>query len=245
MVTGFICRHFALQLLAGGVKIAKRVKNLVTDEFVVVTKTFFIHDFVARKDNGVIKRTAPCKAHRPHGFDFVQEAESPCTGDIGNKHAIVEFDRHALIVDCLAGEIDFEIDLKAMPRFDPRGAALVFDFNRFQNLNYLTRCILFLNPDAIDQEVERCRTAIHNRHFVGINVDQNVVDALPRKGCHQMFDGANLDPGTPVTKAGAKLRIDHTIVTCRKQRLAIQIRAAEYDTVIFRCRVQGDADFMT
>ena len=64
MVAGLVRRDLALQLLAGGVKIAKGIKNLVADELVIITKTFLVHDFVTRKHDRIIKRTAACQAHR-------------------------------------------------------------------------------------------------------------------------------------------------------------------------------------
>ena len=132
-----------------------------------------------------------------------------------------------------------------MGRLNTCCAAVIFDFNCFEHFDDLTRGILFLDADTIDQEVERCGTAIHNRNFVGIDIDQNVINARSGKGSHQMFDGADLDATGSVAQTGAQAGVDHAIVTCREQRLVIQIRAAKYDAMINRGRVQCDADLVT
>ena len=46
-------------------------------------------------------------------------------------------------------------------------------------------------PDLLDRSNEGGGTAIHDRHFRAIELDDRIIDAKPAQGRHQMFDGGN------------------------------------------------------
>jgi len=85
-------------------------------------------------------------------------------------------------------ELDFEIDLEAIERIEPRPLIAVLDLYRLANANEALRSTLLLEARRLQQENERTRAAIHDGNFGTTDLDECVVDAEAREGRQQMLD---------------------------------------------------------
>ena len=78
---------------------------------------------------------------------------------------------------------------------------------------------------------------VHDRHFLGGDVDKGVVDAEAEKRRHQVLHGR--DPGAVVLEHGRHRGVGHVGGARRDRRVAGQVRPAEDDAGVDRRRAQG------
>ena len=93
----------------------------------------------------------------------------------------------------------------------------------------------------MQQEHERCRAAVHDRNFFGVDVDIKIVDTQAGAGRHQVFNGRN---------ARAVLlehRCQTGITNGRSRRMDFhglgQVDAGKDNAGIGRSRAQGQRHF--
>src|SRR5262245_36132916 len=84
------------------------------------------------------------------------------------------------------------------------------DAHRLQHLDELARLRQFANARLVDGGNEAGGTAIHDRHFAGIDLDETVVDVEASQGRQQVLDGAHRHSGI-VAEHGAQGQVFHRL----------------------------------
>src|SRR6266851_5105859 len=92
----------------GEIEIAKRVEQLVTNEFVSIAQPTLVEDGVAADHDGIIERAAARQTGRAHAVDLVQKAEGSSAADLRLEGFAVEIDAEILLADRTASEINLE-----------------------------------------------------------------------------------------------------------------------------------------
>ena len=119
-----------------------------------------------------------------------------------------------------------------------RGRALAGRYlDGLQHADGLARNRLLDDPGALDQEDERRRAAVHDRHLGPIEIDHDVVDAEARERRHQVFDGRDAKT-VAVAEARAHLGGADVLVG-RRHRRAANVGAPKPDA---RSRLGGMQD---
>ena len=121
-------------------------------------------------------------------------------------------------------------------------AAVLFDANRLKNLDVFARAIEFGDTDLVDGFDEGQGTAIHDRHFVAVDFNIDIVDRQSPQGREQMLDSGNGHPAF-ATQDRTKLRVRHGANI--RRNLSRNIAAAANDEPYSRihfCRMQNDGN---
>src|SRR5690606_17882994 len=176
------------------IKVANGVKNFMFDEFVFKAKTVRIQDAVFIHDNGVVKAAAPCQADGAQCLDFAGKPEGTCAGDCLDVGIFLEIDlgKVGRGIDSRMLEVNRERQREAVVRFETRPLgvlALTFSyFNRLKHTQEFFRCSLFLPTNTAQKINESARAAIRGGHFVGSQVNVQIVDTQASQSRHQMLD---------------------------------------------------------
>ncbi|MNT29283.1 hypothetical protein D3C72_1650150 [compost metagenome] len=138
-------------------------------------------------------------------------------------------------------EVDLEAQLEAVVRLQARpllvGALAFAHLDLAQHADEAARRLLQLDARALQQEHEGRGRPVEDRHFVGRDVDVEVVDAQARAGGHDVFDGLHL--GAARGDGGRQARVvDRFGGHADLDRLG-QVDAAEHDARVGRGRSQG------
>ena len=193
--------------LAGDVQVANGVQDLVLDELVVVAQAVAVEHAVVIDNDDVVHVAAQAEAAGAHHLHVLGEAEGAGACDVALVDAggKVELDAPAGGVHGGVVELDLEAELVAVEGLQPgplqRGANALADLHRFPDADETLGRVLHFDAGVLQQEDEAGRAAIEDGHFVACDVDAEVVDAQPRAGRHQVFDGLHL--GRAGVAAGA------------------------------------------
>src|SRR5215472_2126815 len=109
-------------------------------------------------------------------------------------------------------ELDLEVHLEAIEGLELRPLVAVLDAQALLDADETLRPPLLLDARRLQQEDERPRAAIHDRHLGSGQLDDGVVDPKSRKRREQVFDGR--DTGVAAPECGAERRVTD-IVRCR------------------------------
>src|SRR5438034_4934197 len=160
-----VARAYAAKLTddraACEIKIAKRVEQLVANEFIIIPQAAGVQDVIAADDDDVVERPAAPEARRPKSVDLVEKAKRARSTDLrlerpgGLKH-------HAgiLAVDQWIVEINRKAHRKAVIRQQCCSCIGLGHGDRFEHLDGPPRCILLDDAGALDQEQEWRRAAV-------------------------------------------------------------------------------------
>ncbi len=166
----------------------------------------------------------------PEPLDVAHESEGPRPRQLFAEVASLEVVDIGLPADDLAVEVDLDLDLPAVVRTKLGDRATRLDPDRLQHLYVTTPRRLADHADLLDRIDERFRAAVHDRHFVTVDLDLDVVDAEAADGGQQVLDRGDL-AGTGVAEHGRQRGGHH--VGMRRGHFGIQagvrIGLAEHD----------------
>ena len=109
--------------------------------------------------------------------------------------------------------------------------------------NELLGSILLNDAHRVDQVNERRSAAVHNRNLFAGELDDQVVDAQPPEGGHQVLYSRHL--GALLSNAGGQRRVRNVLRLSANRRRTVQIGPHERDTAVFPGRAKGHPDFLT
>ncbi|MOA06272.1 hypothetical protein D3C78_1259030 [compost metagenome] len=108
------------------------------------------------------------------------------------------------------GEVDFETQLEAVVGVEARPLeVLAFAFTHFHgpfDADEALGRILQLHARALQQEHEGRRGAVENGHFLGRDVDVQIVQPQAGDGRHQVLDRVHLGPALANRRGHARVR---------------------------------------
>ena len=220
------------------VDVADRIQDLVDHELVGVAQPVLVEYPVVVEHDGVVHAAAERQVALAQRLDIAQKTERARAAHFLQEGRRRKVDARVLaeLVEHRVIEIHLEVHLESVerPKFGPLVA--VFDTHRFPDADEFLRRILFLDAGGLQQEHERAGAAVHDRHFRGGQVDDDVVDAEACKCRHQVLDGRNLD-AVPDQRRAQHRFADEQRIGRNVDRL-VEIDAAEQDAGIFRGRPQ-------
>ncbi|SPA45666.1 conserved hypothetical protein [Cupriavidus taiwanensis] len=192
-MAGFVRHIGADQRMAHHVQVADRIQDLVAHELVAVAQFLVVEHAVLVQHDRVVQAAAARQAHFAQGLDLVRKAEGAGAGNLAHVAGVGEIDREGLagLVDRRVAEVDGERQLEAEERLQPRQLVAFAHFHRLLHADEGLGRILLLDASRLQQEHERRRAAVHDRDFLGVDVDIEIVDAQAGAGGHQVLDGGN------------------------------------------------------
>src|SRR5438128_1530027 len=98
------------------IKIAKRVEQLVANEFVIIPQAAGVQDVIAADDDDVVERPATAEARGPKSVDLVEKAKRAGSTDLRLERPCLEHHAGILPVDQRIVEINLEAHRKAVIR---------------------------------------------------------------------------------------------------------------------------------
>src|SRR5215831_16364685 len=101
-------------------------------------------------------------------------------------------------------ELDLEVDLEAIEGLELRPLVAVLDAQPLLHADETLRPPLLLDARRLQQEDERPRTAVHDRHLGSRQLDDGVVDPESRKRREQVLDGRDTRLAAPEGGAGCR-----------------------------------------
>src|SRR5688500_9465230 len=186
-VTRPVCNHPAKDRLADQREIAKKVEDLVADEFVGIPEGRFVQHSVLGQNNRILERAA---AHKTAGLERLYlMVETERTRGC-NQIAVIpgrDNDLALLMTDQRMLESDLILDAEVPRRIDRNGFALFFQLERFRNSHIVPFHGKRDQPDAPDRLRVWLRAAVKNRNLEVVEFDVSVVDAERIQSREQMF----------------------------------------------------------
>ena len=140
-------------------------------------------------------------------------------------------------------ELDGEVQAEAIEGLEAGDLVAVAHFHRLADADEALGRFLLGDARRLQQEHERARGAVHDRHFGGRQFHIDVVDAQPGQRRQQVFDG--LDLGRAAGQAGAQRGLGDQLGLRGHFHHRVQIDAAEHDAGIDRGRTQREKDLLS
>ncbi len=231
---------------ADDVEVADGVEDLVLHELVVIAQAVGIEHLVVVHDDGVVEPAAQGQAARAHHLHVLREAEGARARDVARVVARAEVELHALAggIHGGVGEVDFEAQLVAVVGLEPRPLELLAlalaHLDGARDADELLRCVLQHHAGALQQEHEGGRRAVEDGHFLGRDVDVEIVQPQSRAGRHEVLDRVHL--GAAHADGGGHARIHDGFGPDRDVHGFGQVDAAENDARVRRGGTQRELD---
>ena len=141
-------------------------------------------------------------------------------------------------------EIDIKLQLKAVVGVKARPfKALAFAFTHFHGLldaDKFLGSVLQLNASTLQQEHERGRRSVQNRHFFGGDIYVQVINTQAVQGRHQVLDGVHL--GIAHTNGGRHARVHNRLGMDGHIHRLWQVHATKHNARIRLRRAQCHLD---
>lgn len=242
-VAGFDGDDVAGEFAPGEHEVADEVEGFVAGEFVVEAHGLLGHDFFATDDDGVFKRAAFDEAFVEEGLDVFVKGEGACGGDFvfvefGGDHGGEVLHEAAVFADVGDGDAELLVgddgDEGAIAGFEMDGLADFPDFSRGG---------LFFEAGFLDEFDIGARGAIADGRFVGVHLDEGVVDSEANEGGEDMLDGVNAD-GAFGEGGGAFDGLDFGDAGVDEGFVG-EVDAAELEAVAFGSGLQSESDFFS
>jgi hypothetical protein len=132
------------------------------------------------------------EAGLPEPLDIADEAESARAANLAAIDRRRQFDHLALATHDHILEIDLDVEAESALGGSKLGVGLpALGTNRPQHLDVAARHSTGHQPHGVDGRDERSCAAVQDRHLRAVDLDENVVDAQPAKGGHEMLDGCD------------------------------------------------------
>jgi hypothetical protein len=188
----------------------------------------------------------------PPRFHILGEAEGAGARDVLFVLARAHVERHALAggIDHRVVELDLEAEHITVVRVEPgplQAGALAFaHLHRLEHANEALGRVLQLDAGALQQEDEARRRAIEHRHFIGADVDGQVVQAQARAGREQVLDGLHLGRARVAADAEGRghARVAHGLRVDGDAHRLRQVGAAKNDATVGRCGLEDQLDLL-
>src|SRR5690606_33183455 len=129
----------------------------------------------------------------PELLDIVHEAEGAGDGQLVAKHTRIDIEGQALLPDERRIEVDLDVEMKPGMRRQLAPGRAFLDTNRLEHFDVLARLRQLTDAGLIDRFHERRRAAVHDRHFLAVDLDVAVVDRQSTERCEQMLDRPDSD----------------------------------------------------
>src|SRR3954452_6440484 len=231
--------------IAGEREVADGVERLVTDELIREAQTFRVDDGVLPDRDRVVERSAEGEAGLPELFDVADEAEGAGAGDFLAVFGGGEIEDPPLAADDRVVEVDLDIETEAAPAWLQFGEGpAARDADRLQNLQVAAGRPYRRQPVLLDGGHEGGRAAVEDGKLRAVDLDQDVVDAEPAEGGHQVLDDGD--------RAAFRLPDDGAEFGGRHREMAGfdeavvaagEPRSEKNDAVVRFGRVKDDFDF--
>ena len=207
-------------------------------ELIGVADGFLGHHLVAADDHGAFEGASLDQAFFKEWFDILVVDEGAGGGDF-------------LLVDLrsdLGGEILGETsigadvgdgDAECFARDDGDDRAVAhFLVDGLADFPDFAEGFLFGDAGLADELNKGAGGAVADGRFVGIHLDEGVVDTHAGEGGKNVLDGVNLDGA--LGKRGGALDGLHLVDIRIDKRLVREIDAAEFEAVVFRGGLEGE-----
>ena len=197
-------------------------------ELVVEAQRVVQHAGVA-DDNRVLERAAEREALLAHPLHFLQETEGARGRDVVDERVFRQPDSARLVAQQRMVERDAVGHLEMVRRIDRNALVAARQRERLENLQVAPRGWQPLDAGLMNQVDERGRAAVHDRHFRGVQFDDDVVDAEADERRQQVLDGADVHRSG--RKAGREIDGAEMADVCGNFEAA-EIRTPETDTKV-------------
>src|SRR5690606_31908934 len=238
-VPRLVCNKLANQGVAQLIQVADGVEDLVLDELVLVAQPLFIEDLLLVHHDGDVEAAATSQTDGAQVIDLVHKAEGARPAHLldkgtgGKVHTGVKgFAGERRVV-----EVDGEVHPEAL--VGPEGCHLVavLHLHFALDANELLGGVLLDNAGGLDQEHKGTRTAVHDGHFRGGELNNGIVDAQSRHGGQQVLHGG--DTHLPLDQGGGQRGGADIVGLGADVNGGNQVGAAKDDTSIGRGGLEG------
>lgn len=169
-------------------QIANQVQSLVSAKLVGEAQRA-VHDAVLGEDDGVFERSTADQAHGPQRLDIAVEAEGARAGKQVAESVSAHDHLYFLLADQRMWEIHIAADAKLICGVDADAAITFADFQRLHYLQITALAAQLPHAGLFQHLHERLGGAVQDRHFDGIDVDVDVVDAAGIDRGKEMLGG--------------------------------------------------------
>src|SRR5690606_12066867 len=161
---------------------------------------------------------------------IAQKTESAGPGDLAPEQVGVDIGGKGLAADGRALEIDLDLEACAVMRLEFRPARAAFDAYGLQHADVAPLGLKRDDPRLVERIDEADGAAVENGHFLGIDLDQHIVDAEREKRRHEVLHRGDVD-SLRVSEQGAEVgSADFRDQRPDLSRLAFKIGADEGDS---------------
>ena len=173
-------------------EVADDVEHLMADKFLGIAERFGGEHGVVADDDGVFQAAALDESVLDEKFDLLEKAKGAGVGEFlfpggGGDLGGIKLGEAALAVGTGAGDLEMFVGEQRHARFAE------VDFNGFRD----GEVILFfgLGDDAggLDNLAKFAGTAVGNGRFVGVQLDDGIINAVAGQGGEDVFHGVDLD----------------------------------------------------
>ena len=207
-------------------------------ELVLVAQAVLVEDAVVVEHDRVVEVAAEREVARAHVLEVAHEAEGAGAAHFAQERRRGEIHRRDLraALEHRMVEFDFKVNLETVVRIEARPLVAVLDLDALLDAHELLRRVLLFDAGGLQQEHERARAAVHDRHFAGAQFDDHVVDAEARKRRHQVLDRRDL--GAVPHQGGAQRRLAHVLGARGDVHRFVEVGAPERDAAVGGRRAQ-------
>src|SRR5690554_1811407 len=164
------------QRIACQSEVTDGIQHLMTDELHRAAQAFPIEDVVVTDGNRVVQRCAERQAGLPELLYVAHETKCPRDGQLVAKNARIDIEGQSLATNDGSVELDLDVQVESGMRAQLTDALAFLDADRPQNLDVLAGLRQLTDADLIDRLNERRGAAVHDRHFLAVDLDVAVVD---------------------------------------------------------------------
>ncbi len=168
-------------------EVTKRIQHLVPNRLVTVPQPARRQHAATVHNDRIRQCTAKRKTIGAHFLDVALAAEGTAVAQFAHKGTIRHVQRLRLMADRFFVELDCELDLENVCRTQRRRRTSDPHCHRPQDLDCPHRRGQLAHAAGKDTVHEWCSTAIEDRHFRAVNLDQRIMHATPGQSRHHMF----------------------------------------------------------
>lgn len=208
-MTGFMGNDMPQQGKAQQRKITDTIQKLMTDKFILKTQPARVQHAIFIHDDGIVEGAALGQTKSFQLLDLVKETESAGTAYFVFEKTFRDFRRERLALNHGVIEFDGTRDFVCRKGKNGNGLSVFFKADGFLDHQNTSGSVLLDNAGFPHQPGERRRTAVHDGHFMAIDLHQGIVDGKSGKTGHQVLDGGydkSIDPDN-----GRQTGIDHPV----------------------------------
>ncbi len=235
--------HVAENAAAGEHEIANNVENLVTDELVLEPQRLLGKEGFTADDDGSFQRATfdePLLHERGNVFVINKGAGRRdfffvnLRGDLGR----VELGKPSVGSHVRAG--DAELLVRHDSEDGPIPSFLIDGLPDLKDMPWLG---LLYDAGLFDELDKRLGTAIDNRRFVGVHLDDGIVHSHASQGRDDVLHCVHIDAA--ISDGGCTFDLLHLFNQSWNEWFILKIDTAEFEAEIFRSGLEGQRDLFT